>query len=176
MNPAGPKVITINAVKETQEVRVYELRSLRLRRAVMVSKTCMFALCLLVLSPFLTAQEEQSQSNRSFPEDTLAAGQLVAWSWMQKPQPLPQPVPAPGNLPPAQKLSQSGQPQETREIFIGKIVQDRDRLSLRTSGGTTYGLSERDNSKQYEGKDVRISGYLDAAANTVHIIKIEPLS
>jgi Protein of unknown function (DUF5818) len=143
----------------------------------MLRKTWMFVFSLLVLTPLLTAQE-QIQSNRPSPDDSAAARQLVAWSWMQKPQPMPQPLPPPDNLPPAQKLSRSGNPQAhpqgATRSFVGEIVREGDRFVLRTSEGASYPLSLQDDPKPYEGKKVQINTTLDPD-NTIHILKIEPL-
>jgi len=60
----------------------------------------------LALTPILASQEPQTEANSASAPDALAPQQLIAWSWMQKPQPMPQPVPAdkavpqPGQRPP----------------------------------------------------------------------------
>lgn len=144
----------------------------------MIRRAWMFAVSLLVWTPLLTAQEQQIVSNRPSPDESVAARQLVVWSWVQKPQPMPQPLPAPGNLPPAQGLSQSGnpqgQPQGATQSFVGKILREGDRFVLRTSEGASYPLSQRDDPRPYEGKNVQISSTLDPD-NTIHIVKVELL-
>jgi hypothetical protein len=141
--------------------------------------TSIFAALLLTLAPFAVAQESQS----GLVEDTLASRELIAWTWMQKPQPTPQPIPPPdkGIPQPDQQTEQpsnsqrqeSGQSQS--QTFTGKIVKDGDKYVLKSSG-TTYQLAEQSNVKQYEDQDVKVIGTLDAGSNTIRITKIELLS
>lgn len=141
----------------------------------MLRKTWMFVFSLLVLTPFLTAQE-QIQSNRPSPDGSAAVRQLVAWSWMQKPQPMPQPLPPPDDLPPAQKLSRSGnpQPQGATQSFVGEIVREGDWFVFKTFEGASYRLSLQGDPKSYEGKKVQINSTVNPD-NTIHILKIEIL-
>jgi hypothetical protein len=146
----------------------------------------MFAGALLVLAPLALGQESQNQTSPRFSPDLPASQQLIAWSWMQKPQPAPQPLP-----PPDRAMPQPGQPptqpgntpaqqqspsQTQNQSFTGKIVKDGDKYVLRVSGKTTYQLDEQGNLKQYEDKDVKIVGILDAGSNTIRVVKIELLS
>lgn len=149
-------------------------------------RASMFAGVLLVLTPFALGQELQNQNGPHFPQDLLASQQLIAWPWMQKPQPAPQPLPPPDKgIPqpdppaaqPANPPAQQQTPSQTQnQTFTGKIVKDGDKYVLKVAGGTTYHLSEQSGVKQYEDKDVKISGTLDSDSNTIRIVKIELLS
>lgn len=143
----------------------------------MIRKACILAGSLLVLAPFLVAQGQQIQSSGRFPADNLAPGQLIAWTWMQRPQPMPQLPSQPDNVPPAQAAPPSGnsQPQHIQPTFTGKIEMQGDQLVFRTTEGATYGLNERGNANQYEARNVRISVMLDPIDNAIHIVKIELL-
>lgn len=145
----------------------------------MIRTAGVLAGALFVLTPFLMGQELQSQAQPSFPEDKIAPRQLVVWTWMLKPQPMPQP------LPPSDKsISPAGQdpvanPQASAisDAFIGMIVKDGNRqLVLKTVNGVTYRLSDQDGVKQYEDKDVRVSGTLNPADSTIRITNVESLS
>jgi hypothetical protein len=58
----------------------------------------------LALTPIVAGQEPQTAANSASAPDALAPQQLIAWSWMQKPQPMPQPMPPDNALPqPGQK-------------------------------------------------------------------------
>jgi len=142
--------------------------------------TSMFAATLLILSPFAVTQESRS----GMVEDTLASRELVAWTWMQKPQPTPQPIPPPdkGIPQPDQQTEQPSNPQQHQEAnqpqsqtFTGKIVKDGDRYVLKSSGAT-YQLAEQSNVKQFEDQVVKIVGTLDAGSNTIRVTKIELMS
>ena len=144
----------------------------------------MFAGILLVLAPFAFGQEPQDQTSPRFSQDLLASQQLIAWSWMQKPQPTPQPIPPPdkGIPQPDQQNEQPSNPQQHQEAeqpqsqtFTGKIVKDGYRFVLKSSGAT-YQLSEQSNVKQFEDQDVKIVGTLDAGTNTIRVTKIELMS
>ena len=146
----------------------------------MSRSTNIFAALIITLSPFAVAQESHS----GFVEDNLASRDLIAWTWMQKPQPTPQPIPPPdkGIPQPDQQNEQPSNPQQHREAeqpqnqtFTGKIVKAGDKFVLKSSGAT-YQLSEQSNVKQFEDQDVKIVGTLDADTNTIRITKIELMS
>jgi hypothetical protein len=141
--------------------------------------TSIFAALIVTLSPFAIAQESQT----GFVEDTLATRELIAWTWMQKPQPTPQPIPPPDKgIPQPGRQTEQPSPQQHQEesqpqsqAFTGKIVKDGDKYVLK-SPGTTYQLSEQSSPKQFEGQDVKIIGTLDAGSNTIRVTKIELMS
>lgn len=136
---------------------------------------------LLAFAPLAVGQ--QSQPAPQLQEDALASQQLIAWSWLQKPQPTPQPLPprdAP--LPPADnqgpqaKLPANPDGQQTpTQSFTGRIVKDGEKFVLKAASNTTYQLDQQGVSK-YENQDVRIVGSLDSGSNTIRVVKIELLS
>jgi hypothetical protein len=63
----------------------------------------------LALPPIVAGEEPQTAVNSASAPDALAPQQLIAWSWMQKPQPMPQP------LPPDEAVPQPGQQAPERE-------------------------------------------------------------
>src|SRR2546430_15285468 len=139
-----------------------------------------FAAMLLTLAPLAFAQESRS----GLVEDTLASRELIAWTWMQKPQPTPQPIPPPdkGIPQPDQQTEQPSNPQPHQEAnqpqsqtFTGKIVKDGDKYDIKYSGAT-YQLAEQSNVKQFEDQVVKIVGTLDAGSNTISVTKIELMS
>jgi len=137
---------------------------------------------LLAITPFLLAQEPQKQPNPRSPEDTLASEQLIAWSHLQNPKPVPEPLPPPDKGIP-QPEPQQKQPvppavdeKMPTQTFTGKILKDGDRYVLKLANHVTYQLDEQSGAKQYEDKDVRVIGILDAGSNTIRVTKIELLS
>jgi len=147
------------------------------------TKTNWCAGLLLAMSP-LVAFGQGAQPTPTFPEDFLAPRQLIAWSWLQKPQPAPQPlpprdtpIPQPGPQDQQAKPPANPQNQETpTQSFTGKIVKDGGRYVLKVAGNSTYQLEGQDDFKQYENQEVKIVGTLDTASNTIRIVKIELLS
>jgi hypothetical protein len=91
---------------------------------------------------------------------------------MQTPRPVPQPLP-PDQNPRAQQ-------QATAEVFAGMIVKIDARYVLKMQSGITYRLDQANvgqcNVGQYEGKQVRLAGNLDANRNQLHVITIELVS
>ena len=136
-----------------------------------------FAGTVLFLAPFMMGQQAENQSQPGFREDTLSARQLIAWTWMQQPKPLPEALPTPDkNIPPAdQSPNQTASLKDGKQIFVGKIARSRDHLVLASSDGNTYPLRQND-AIRYEGRNVRISGILDASDQTIQIVTIEILS
>jgi len=138
---------------------------------------------LLAMTPLAFGQEQQLTPQ--FPEDALVTRQLIAWSWLQKPQPAPQPLP-PRDTPIPQPDQQGQQtkppadPQNSQtpatQTFTGKIVKDAGKYVLKVASNTTYQLNEQGDVKQYENQEVKVIGSLDASSNTIRVVKIELLS
>lgn len=143
--------------------------------------TTTFAGFLLSVTPLTFAQEQRPTSQ--FPEDALAAQQLIAWTHMQKPQPAPQPLP-PRDTPVPQPGQQGKQPDPhapseqtpTTQSFTGKIVKDGNKYVLKAANSATYELQDQDVIQQYENQNVKVIGSLDAGSNTIRVVKIELLS
>lgn len=121
---------------------------------------------------------QQPQPSPRLPDD-VAAQQLIAWSWMQKPQPAPQPMPpkeAP--VPQADDSRQTPDPQsqtQPTQTFTGKIVREGTRYVLKVASNNAYQLDDQD-LKQYENQDVRVVGTVDKDRNMIIVVKIELLS
>src|SRR5580692_1460740 len=134
---------------------------------------------LLVLGASGLGQEPRVQPSPALPA-TVLGPQLIVWSQAQKPQPVPQPLPSsgPDQQPEQQQPGQTvnapaQQPLPATQTFAGTIMKDGTKYILKDSSGTTYQLDDQDNAKQYEGKQVKILGSLDAKSNTVHVVSIQ---
>lgn len=119
------------------------------------------ALAFSAISP-LCAQNKRSQTDPILPPDILGP-QLIVWSQLQSPQPL-------------QQTQATEQKEPTSQTFTGLIMRDGGSYVLKVSTNTAYPLAEQQKAKPYEGKQVRISGILDANGESLHILSIEPVS
>jgi hypothetical protein len=134
----------------------------------------------LATLPLVFAQDPQTQPRPALPSDILGP-QLIVWSHLQKPQPLPQPLPPP-DRPIQQQDQQSANPPAPQEqrpataTFIGMIIKDGTKYVLKASSNKAYQLDDQDRAKQYEGKQVKIAGTLNADGQSLHITSIELLS
>ncbi|HEY3974169.1 MAG TPA: hypothetical protein VGM18_14270 [Candidatus Sulfotelmatobacter sp.] len=133
----------------------------------------------MILGTMSLASAQRPQPASDLPDD-LASQQLIAWSWMQKPQPAPQPAP-PRDTPgaqPDQQATQSADPQTQQQTatqtFVGKIVWEGSRYVLKATD-TTYQLDDQ-NLRQYENQAVKVVGNLNQGSNVISIVKIELLS
>jgi hypothetical protein len=138
---------------------------------------------LLAASPALLGQELKSQLSPVPPPSEILGPQLVAWSQLQKPQPIPQPAQSPGRTSqqpeqlPVQSASPTPQPSSpAAQTFTGTIVKAGDKYILKASGTNVYELDDQERAKQYEGKQVKIAGSLGATGNMLHVTSIELLS
>lgn len=126
---------------------------------------------LLILAGSMFAQSVQSEPAPALPSSVLGPD-LIAWSQMQTPHPMPQP------LPPDQNPRAPQQP--TAETFAGTIMKIDANYVLKLASGLAYRLDDRtddqDNARQYEGKQVRLSGSLDANRNSIRILSIQRIS
>ena len=80
----------------------------------------------------------------------------------------------------AQTQSQSPnaeQDQQKSQTFVGKIVKATNGqyalLTDEQAGKGVY-LDNQEKAKEFEGKNVKVTGVLEAAKNLVHVTKIEP--
>jgi hypothetical protein len=74
---------------------------------------------------------------------------------------------------------QAGQQQndmETQEAkpFNGTIVKENGKLVLKdTAANISYKLDDQDKAKQFQGKQVKVTGKLDMNTNLIHVESIE---
>ncbi len=62
---------------------------------------------------------------------------------------------------------------ETPDSFSGTVVKVGNKFVLKTDTAT-YHLDDQEKAKQFEGKQVKVSGSLDKATRTIHISDIQP--
>jgi hypothetical protein len=82
---------------------------------------------------------------------------------------------------PAQASNDQGQQQtqEQSKTFAGKIMKLQSGQYALVTGQTPEGhpaghfLDNQDEAKKYEGKQVTVTGTLEASTNTIHVSKIE---
>jgi hypothetical protein len=138
----------------------------------------------LFFSLFALAQQPFQLPAPKLPANVIGP-QLIAWSDLQKPQPTPQPLPPPERADQSQPANQSqedrsqAQPQTEQpsaQAFTGTIVKDRGKYSLKVSDAVAYQIDDQEKAKTYEGKQVKVSGILDAKTNLLHVNSIELIS
>lgn len=69
------------------------------------------------------------------------------------------------------------QDQQKSQTFVGKVVKARNgQFALLTDeqAGKGVYLDNQEKAKEFEGKNVKVTGVLDVARNTVHVTDIEP--
>ena len=67
--------------------------------------------------------------------------------------------------------------QQKSQVFVGKIVKVSDgRYALLTDekAGKGVYLDNQEKAKEFEGKNVRVTGVLEVAKNLVHVTNIQP--
>lgn len=74
---------------------------------------------------------------------------------------------------------QQQQEQQPSKTYQGKIVKLQDGKFALVTGQTPDGkmtghfLDDQENAQKYEGKQVKVTGTLEMASNTIHVTKIE---
>lgn len=140
----------------------------------------------------LFAAAQQSPAPKPVPghNDGILGAQLIAWSELQKPQPLPQqpqPVPPPDTEPAqrpsqpnphpdAQQPPQSEAQETTAHSLTGSVVKVAGKYMLQTQDNVAYQLDDQEKAKPYEGKRVKVTGSLDRTTGILHVSSIELLS
>lgn len=131
--------------------------------------------------------------------DGVIGPQLIAWSALQKPEPVPQkpqPIPGPDQAQPSsqdqQSPNKSAQPdqsaqpnaqqpepetqQTTLQSISGTIAKVSNKYVLQTADSITYELDDQSTAGQYVGKHVKVTGVLDRATGVIRVHGIELLS
>jgi hypothetical protein len=111
----------------------------------------------------------QNQAGRQPCPDVTEATmgcELIAWSHLQEPLPLPDATSSPNH----QSRGQFLQP------FDGTIVRSEGQYFLEVSAGVALVLHDQEIAQRYEGKRVKINGWLDADQEILHIDSIEEIS
>jgi len=128
-------------------------------------------------------------------DDGILGPQLIAWSEMQKPQPVlqrPEPVPVPDSnadkqsgpkedTPPQQPAPDTGAPAQEKQgpaaqTLSGTVIKLGNNYVLKTTDKQTYELDDQNKAREYEGKQVKIVGSLDRTTNMIRITSIELIS
>jgi len=131
-----------------------------------------FALAGFALAPMAVAQG-------SHPRIDMKPGtELVAWTQDQKPEP----APATQATPPDQKpqtetpstparsaQDSTQQHPAAAQSFTGTVVKSGETYVLKTSDNVTYQLDDQTRAKDFEGKQVQVTGSLDSSNNTIKV-------
>jgi len=154
--------------------------------------TILMPLPILLMTVFSVAQQQSPAKPAPGQNEHVLGPQLIAWSEMQKPQPVPQqpqPIPAPDaktdqsspapDSKPEQKAQQQAEPdaqQSTAQSVSGTIVKVGGKYVLETADNLAYQLDDQEKASQYEGKHVKITGTLDRATGILHVKSVELMS
>jgi hypothetical protein len=152
--------------------------------------TFVAAFSLLLIAGVSFAQEQSPARPAPGQNEHILGPQLIAWSEMQKPQPVPQqpqPLPAPDSKAdqtapaPDSKSDSKAEPepdaqQSTAQSISGTIVKAGGKYVLETADNMAYQLDDQDKASQYEGKHVKITGTLDRTTGILHVRTVELMS
>ena len=136
-------------------------------------RTSMCVVSLLVFSSFAHAQNSIAQPAPASPASVLGP-QLIAWSELQKPQPIPHFV-QPAQPDSSVRVQQSAEPQRRPIQSSGTIAKDGKTCILKISGADSLQIEDVEQARPYEGKQVAITGSLDQKTNSLQVTSIELL-
>jgi hypothetical protein len=64
--------------------------------------------------------------------------------------------------------------QETEaQTFTGQIMNHDGKFALQGEDGKSYQLDDQDKAKEFDGKNVKVTGSLDEESMTIHVNQIE---
>jgi hypothetical protein len=119
------------------------------------------ALGAVMLAPIAWTQTNQPRAK------SLKGNQLIAWTQDQQARPMPE------TQTPATPAQDDVQKQPAAQAFTGMIMKSGDTYVLQTADNVTYQLDDQERAKQYEGKQVQVSGTLDKSANLIKVRDIK---
>ena len=149
---------------------------------------CSVTLTLVIVFCFSSSLAKAQQPPDD--KDKLFSSDLIAWSFMQQPQPPeqrpahheptpdPNPETQPAQNPPSPPGTQNSIPSQapTAQSFTGTVSKDANSFVLKVSETASYKLDNQQQVQEYEGQRVRVTGTLDTSINLIHVDRIEPLS
>jgi hypothetical protein len=110
------------------------------------------------LAPIMRAQNSAQEHTKSH-----TGKQLIAWTQDQKAVPVQDTT--------AQQDEMQKQP--AAQSFTGMIVRSGNMYVLQTADNVTYQLDDQERAKEYEGKQVQVTGSLDKSANMIKVRDIK---
>jgi len=119
------------------------------------------ALGAVMLAPIAWTQTNQPRAR------SPKGNQLIDWTQNQQARPVPE------TQMPATPTQDDVQKQPAAQAFTGMIMKSGDTYVLQTADNVTYQLDDQERAKQYEGKQVQVSGTLDKSANLIKVRDIK---
>ena len=118
----------------------------------------LFATC----CPLISAQDFARRPNSPAPAE-LPGNQLIVWSETQKPRPVPTSPP------------EIYAPAAPAQILSGTILARNSELFFVAANQLVFGISDQGRFLAFAGKKVRVTGKLDASAQTLRVWSIQEL-
>jgi len=75
---------------------------------------------------------------------------------------------------PVAQNSQQPKKQNKQQTFTGTIEKSQNGSYVLEEGGKNYRLDDSSLAAKYMGKEVKVTGVLDANTNTIHVTNIQP--
>lgn len=118
----------------------------------------LLALALLATCcPLISAQDFAGRPKSPAPAE-LPGNQLIVWSETQKPRPVP-----------------ASPPEMRAQILSGTILARNSELFFVAANQLVFGISDQGRFRAFAGKKVRVTGKLDASAQTLRVWSIQEL-
>lgn len=136
-----------------------------MRRMTKIAAAC----SLFLISALAPGQE--TQSAHPSPEEAFTSRELVAWSYLQTPQPAPQPAPPAENALPRPDQQRVSSPEV--QLFIGTLRKDAGTYSLQVER-STYPLDGNVEARDAD-QTVQVVGHRDGNNGIIHVLKIARL-
>ena len=110
------------------------------------------------LAPIARAQNSAQEHAKS-----QKSKQLIAWTQDQRAVPV------------QDTTAQQGEVQKVpaAQAFTGMIVKSGHTYVLQTADNVSYQLDDQERAKEYEGKQVQVTGSLDKSANMIKVRDIK---
>ncbi len=125
-------------------------------------------LATFILAGTLTAQQPPTDPAPDG-NDGILGSQLIAWSEVQKPEPVSRQQAHP-DAPQAESDAQ------TARTVTGVIAKVESSYVLQTGDSLTFKLDDADKAKPFDGKRVRVEGILDPTTGILHVSSIQLIS
>jgi len=88
----------------------------------------------------------------------------------------PSQAPSTSEAPSASTSSPTSSTSNDARSFVGSIVKDNSGKYVLHAGSSDYQLDDQSQAGKFNGKDVKVTGQLDQASNTIRVQSIEPAS
>ena len=139
-----------------------------------MKKHLSIVLTLALVAVLLPVAFAQSSSPSAAPQTDQSSPSAAQSPSSQSPSAQSPSTQSPSTTSPSSGSASSSAESSEGTSFSGTVVKSGAKYVLKTDTGSTYQIDDQEKAKQFEGKQVKVSGSLDKTTSMLHVTDISP--